>query len=142
MNLNELLQIAGAIVVLGVALGAGTGGFLYALRTKTGKIQKEQIEQLQKDNEVCTQNYNNLKAEFHELKGTVATLRDVPLQEIRDGIKSLGDNGEKNRRANENVVKVSGRILDTLKNSAVILANDTTDAKAAVRKVKRDLEAA
>lgn len=138
MDFNELLQIAGAIVVLGVALGAGTGGFLYTLRTKTGKIQKEQIEQLQKDNEVCTQNYNNLKAEFHELKGTVATLRDVPLQEIRDGIKSLGDNGEKNRRANENVVKVLGRILDQLKDSTITLREDSTDTKA--RKVKADLE--
>lgn len=140
MNLNELLQIAGAIVVLGVALGAGTGGFLYTLRTKTGKIQKEQIEQLQKDNEVCTQNYNNLKAEFHELKGTVATLRDVPLQEIRDGIKSLADNGENNRLANENVVKVSGKILDQLKDLTITLTDDSVDTKA--RKVKRDLEAA
>lgn len=142
MTVSELLQVAGTIVVLGVALGAGAGGFFYAFKSKANKIQKEQIEQLQKDNETCTENYNNLKAEFHELKGTVATLKDIPLQEIRDGIRDLKVSSEENLQINRNTATTNGKILDQLKSSAVTLVKDTADAKTAVRTVKTDLQGA
>lgn len=142
MNLSELLQVGGGTLAFVAILAALIGNIFYVIRSKTNKLQKEQIEQLQKDNETCTENYNSLKADFHELKGTVTTLKDIPLQEIRDGIRDLKVSSEKNLKANENLVTISGKTLETLKSSAVTLEKNTRDAKTAVQTVKADLKGA
>lgn len=142
MDLSELLQVGGGTLAFVAILAALIGNIFYVIRSKTNKLQKEQIEQLQKDNETCTENYNSLKADFHELKGTVTTLKDIPLQEIRDGIRDLKVSSERNLKASENLVTISGKTLDTLKSSAIKLEKDTKDAKTAVRTVKADLQGA
>ncbi len=140
MNLNELLQIGGGGLLLIAAIGVLVGNVYYVLRSKTGKIQKEQIAQLKIDFANCESKHTDSQNQINHLQGQVDVLKDIPLHEIRDGIKVLTDNSEKNRLANENVVKVSGRILDKLKDSTITLTEDSVDTK--VRTVKSDLEAA
>lgn len=142
MNLSELLQVGGGTLAFVAILAALIGNIFYVIRSKTNKLQKEQIEQLQKDNETCTENYNSLKADFHELKGTVATLKDIPLQEIRDGIRDLKNSSLENLEINKSVATTNGKILDTLKNSAVELRSKDNARKSAVRSVKTDLQGA
>lgn len=64
--------------------------------------------------------------ERDELRGEVNLLKEIPLIEIRDGIKSIS--------------KTNGKILDQLKNSATILVKDTQDTKNAVSAVRSDLK--
>lgn len=142
MNLSELLQVGGGTLAFVAILAALIGNIFYVIRSKTNKLQKEQIEQLQKDNEVCTQTTTKLRDDLNHLQGQLDVLKDIPLQEIRDGIRDLKESSEKNLKANENIAIISGKTLDTLKSSAVKLERDTKEAKTAVRTVKADLQAA
>lgn len=110
MNLNELLQIGGGALLLIAAFGVLVGNIYYVLRSKTNKIQKEQIEQLKSDFSNCENQHKESLKLIHNLEGQVETLRSVPLLEIRDGIKSI--------------TKTNGKILDRLESSAITLAKE------------------
>lgn len=113
-----LAVIAGMAVLI--------GNIYYVIRSKNGKLRDEQIKQLQIDNEACNNRTAILTNDIRHLQGQVDTLRDIPLQDIRDGIKSIS--------------VTNGKILDNLKKSAVTLKNDTKEAETAVRTVKADSE--
>lgn len=142
MDLNELLQIGGGTLAFVAILAALVGNIFYVIRSKTNKLQKEQIEQLQRDNDLCTQTTTKLRDDLNHLQGQLDVLKDIPLQEIRDGIRDLKASSERNLKASENLVTISGKTLDTLKSSAIKLEKDTKDAKTAVRTVKADLQGA
>ena len=142
MDLSELLQVGGGTLAFVAILAALVGNIFYVIRSKTNKLQKEQIEQLQRDNDLCTQTTTKLRDDLNHLQGQLDVLKDIPLQEIRDGIRDLKASSERNLKANENLVTISGKTLDTLKSSAVTLEKNTRDAKTAVQTVKADLQGA
>lgn len=125
MNLNELLEIGGGALLFIAAIGVLVGNVYYVLRSKTSKLQKEQIEQLTKDFSNCESQHKESLKLIHTLQGRVEELRGIPLMEIRDGIKSIS--------------ATNGKILETLKISAVALKQDTKRARVAAEGVRYDL---
>lgn len=128
MSLNELLQIGGGLLLLVTAIAVLVGNIYYVIRSKTNKIQKEEIEQLKKDFAGCEAKHVESQKDIHRLEGQLEASRNIPLIEIKDGIKSIAI--------------TNGKILDRLDSSAITLKQDTKDAKTAVRTVKADLEVA
>ncbi len=110
MNLSEILQIGGVALGVAVALAVLIGNIYYVLRTKNYKIQEEKLEHCTEQHGESQKQIDVLKHDISNLQGQVATLRDIPLHEIKDGIKSI--------------VATNGKILDTLKKTAVIAAED------------------
>lgn len=128
MAITELLQIAGVILAVLAGISVLVGNVYYVLRSKDYKITKEELAHCGRQHLESQAQIDALKHDTSTLQGQVATLRDIPLTEIRDGIKSI--------------VVTNGKILDTLNHSAVDLKVNDRERKTAVRTVKTDLEAA
>lgn len=128
MDINESLQIAAVVFGVAVAAAVLVGNVYYVIRTKNYKLQEERLNHCNEQHGESQAQIDVLKHDISNLQGQISTLRDVPLHDIKDGIKSI--------------VKTNGKILDTLRASAVTLERDTKETKTAVRTVKSDLEAA
>lgn len=123
--ISEIFQISGIVIAVCVGISVLIGNVYYVIRSKNSKIQKEEILQLQIDNEACNTRTAELQKDVHKLQGQIDVLKDIPLKVINKDITSI-------KQSNK-------QILKTLRASAVTLEKDTKDAKTAVRTVKTDL---
>lgn len=126
MTLQELLQISAIIFGVAVALSVLIGNVYYVIRSKNYKIQKEEIAQLQVDNEACNVRTAELQEAVHKLQGQIDVLKDIPLKVINKDITSI-------KQSNK-------QILETLQHSVATLREDTklevSDKKLVARKLK------
>lgn len=91
MNLNELLQIAGGALLLIAAVGVLVGNVYYVLRSKTNKIQKEQIDQLTQDFSNCELQHKESLKLIHQLQGQIDVLKEIPLKDIKVSLEKIAD---------------------------------------------------
>lgn len=117
MDWLELLQILGVIVAVGVALGAGVGGFFYAFKSKSNKLLREQneqlktqIEQFKTNYEACQNQHSESLKLIHNLEGQIQMIKDIPLNSIATGIDDLS--------------KSNHKILETLQATSIINVQD------------------
>lgn len=124
--LVEIFQVSGIIIAVCVGLSVLIGNIYYVIRSKNSKIQKEEIAQLQVDNEACNMRTAELQEAVHKLQGQIDVLKDIPLKVINKDLASIKISNEK--------------ILETLQSSAITLVEDTkqevTDRKLVARKLK------
>lgn len=124
--LVEIFQVSGIIIAVCVGLSVLIGNIYYVIRSKNSKIQKEEIAQLQVDNEACNMRTAELQEAVHKLQGQIDVLKDIPLKVINKDLASIKISNEK--------------ILETLQSSAVALKDDTeqevTDRRIVARKLK------
>lgn len=122
----EIFQVSGIIIAVCVGLSVLIGNIYYVIRSKNSKIQKEEIAQLQVDNEACNARTAELQTAVNKLQGQIDVLKDIPLKVINKDLASIKISNEK--------------ILETLQSSAVALKDDTeqevTDRRIVARKLK------
>ena len=128
MTLTELLQILGVILAVGAGAAILIGNVFYVLRSQTGKIQKEQLQQLKVEVATCEAKHQNSQKDIHRLQGQIDVLKDIPLKDINRDISSIS--------------KSNKEILDTLRNSEVALKADTIEEVKERRTVARKLKEA
>lgn len=128
MTLAELLQILGVILAVGAGAAILIGNVFYVLRSQTGKIQKEQLQQLKVEVATCEAKHQNSQKDIHRLQGQIDVLKDIPLKDINKDIA--------------NISKTNKQILDTLKTSADALKADTIEEVKERRTVSRKLKEA
>lgn len=91
MNWTEILQAGLIILGVSAALAVLIGNIYYVVRSKNGKIQKEQLDQLTVDFNNCEgQHKENLKL-IHQLQGQIDTLKEIPLKEIKVSLEKIAD---------------------------------------------------
>lgn len=124
--LAEVFQISSIVLAVCVGVSVLIGNIYYVIRSKNSKIQKEEIAQLQVDNEACNMRTAELQEAVHKLQGQIDVLKDIPLKVINKDLASIKVSNEK--------------ILETLQSSAVALKDDTeqevTDRRIVARKLK------
>lgn len=124
--ISEIFQISGIVIAVCVGISVLIGNVYYVIRSKNSKIQKEEILQLQVDNEACNARTAELQEAVHKLQGQIDVLKDIPLKVINKDLASIKVSNEK--------------ILETLQSSATALKDDTkqevTDRRIVARKLK------
>lgn len=140
--MKELLTIAGIILAVFTTASVLFGNVYYVLRSKNYKIAKEELEHCGAQHQESQSQINELKHDISNLQGQITVLKDIPLQEIRDGIRDLKEHSKDSSANNKKVAITNGKILDTLRHSAVDLRAEDNARKTAVRTVKTDLKGA
>lgn len=100
---SEAIQISGIVLAVCVGISVLIGNVYYVIRSKNSKIQKEEIAQLQVDNEACSVRTAELQKDIHQLQGQIDVLKDIPLKDINQDIG--------------NIKKTNKKILKTLQDS-------------------------
>ena len=124
--ISEIFQISGIVIAVCVGISVLIGNVYYVIRSKNSKIQKEEILQLQIDNEACNTRTAELQEAVHKLQGQIDVLKDIPLKVINKDLASI-------KQSNK-------QILETLQHSVATLREDTkievSDRKLVARKLK------
>lgn len=108
--ISEIFQISGIVLAVCVGISVLIGNIYYVIRSKNSKIQKEEIAQLQVDNEACNVRTAELQKDIHQLQGQIDVLKDIPLKDINQDIGSIKKTNDKILKTLQDSEKVQEKI--------------------------------
>lgn len=126
---NFIIPVLGVILVL---LGGGFFGWFRIVK-ETNNLLREQNAELKIANKDLELKHQESLTQLSSMQGQIDILKSIPLVNIDTTLKQLAT-------ANRSLAESNKQILETLQNSANLLAKNTAKTSEAVSHVKDDLE--
>ena len=122
-----------ALAVITTAVGVGAFGWYKILKETNVLLTTQNAELKLANKELLSQHHESSKT-MSLMQGQIDILKSIPLGSIDETLREIS-------KVNKGLAESNKNILDTLRESAMILASNTAAASSAVRDVKSDLRA-